>query len=220
MSDKLHEFEDAAIEVTWSKARCVHVAECVRGLPQVFQPGRRPWVMPDRAAADRVAEVVRRCPTGALHYERRDGGAPEAVPESNTVVPTPYGPLYLRGDIQVRGVDGATLLRDTRVALCRCGATKHAPVCDGSHWEAGFDDEGRIGTCDAAPVEETPGVPLRVTLEEGGPLWLAGPFSLGGMGRRAAPPLRIGEAWLCRCGRSGNKPFCDNSHEGIGRQGG
>ncbi len=209
MSDKLHEFENEAIKVTWSKARCIHVAECVRGLPQVFQPGRRPWVMPDRAAADRVAEVVRRCPTGALHYERRDGGAAEAVPESNSVVPTPYGPLYLRGDIQVRGADGATLMRDTRVALCRCGASKNRPFCDGSHWESGYRDPGVLGEGGSPPTAETPGT-LRITAGAGGPLYLEGRFLLasarGGQGRE------LGEASLCRCGRSGNKPFCDGSH--------
>lgn len=220
MDDKLYEYGTDRITVRWSRVRCIHAADCVRGLPLVFDAGRRPWVDPALASPDEVAEVVCRCPTGALHYERHDGGAPEKPPPVNTVTPERDGPLRLRGDIRIAAADGTPVLDDTRVALCRCGATKHAPVCDGSHWDAGFDDEGRIGTCDAAPVDETPGVPLRVTLEEGGPLWLAGPFSLGGMGRRAAPPLRIGEAWLCRCGRSGNKPFCDNSHEGIGRQGG
>ncbi len=217
MDDKLYEYGTDRITVRWSRVRCIHAADCIRGLSRVFDPGRRPWVDPALAPPDQVAEVVCRCPTGALHYERHDGGAPEAVPPENTVTPERDGPLRLRGDIRVAAADGTPVLTDTRVALCRCGATKHPPVCDGSHWEAGFDDDGRIGTCDAAPVTGTPGAPLHVTLVEGGSLWLAGPFTLAAMGAKAGPPLRIGEAWLCRCGRSGNKPFCDGSHKGAGR---
>ena len=217
MDDKLYEFQTDAITVRWSRVRCTHAADCVRGLPQVFDPGRRPWIEPALAAPDEVARVVCRCPTGALHYERHDGGAAEAVPPVNTVTLERDGPLRLRGGVHVFEVDGAPVLTDTRVALCRCGATKHAPVCDSSHWEAGFEDEGRLGECDAAPVPETAGGPLRVTLMEGGPLILDGPFKLVPARPGEQPPLRIGEAWLCRCGRSGNKPFCDGSHSGAGR---
>jgi uncharacterized Fe-S cluster protein YjdI len=50
------------------RGRCGHYAACVRGLPQVFDPTRRPWIRADLADAQAVAEVVRRCPAGALHY--------------------------------------------------------------------------------------------------------------------------------------------------------
>jgi CDGSH-type Zn-finger protein/uncharacterized Fe-S cluster protein YjdI len=217
MDDKLYEYATDRITVRWSRVRCIHAADCIRGLPRVFDPGRRPWIEPALAAPDAVAEVVCRCPTGALHYERHDGGAPEAVPPVNTVTPERDGPLRLRGDIRVVEVGGTPVLTDTRVALCRCGATKHPPVCDGSHWEVGFDDEGRLGEHAATPVPETTGVPLRVTLMEGGSLVLDGPFTLSPAEPDAQPPRRLGEAWLCRCGRSGNKPFCDGSHSGAGR---
>lgn len=72
MKDKLHGFEADAITVTWSKRRCIHAAECVAGLPRVFQPGERPWIKLDAAAAGTIAGIVRRSPTGALHYERQD----------------------------------------------------------------------------------------------------------------------------------------------------
>jgi CDGSH-type Zn-finger protein/uncharacterized Fe-S cluster protein YjdI len=220
MDDKLYEFKTDRITVRWSRVRCIHAATCIIDLPRVFDSSRRPWIDPAQAPPDEIARAVCRCPTGALHYERHDGGAPELTPPVNTVTPERDGPLRLSGDIRIAAADGTPVLEDTRVALCRCGATKHAPVCDGSHWEAGFDDEGRIGACDSAPAGETPGTPLQVTLVDGGPLWLSGPFRLGAMGGRAAPPLRIGEAWLCRCGRSRNKPFCDGSHAGVVRPGG
>ncbi|MFJ9569273.1 (4Fe-4S)-binding protein [Streptomyces bacillaris] len=63
-----------SITVTFEAGRCRHAAECVRGLPEVFDTARRPWIRPDAADAGRVAEVVRRCPSGALRYERAEEG--------------------------------------------------------------------------------------------------------------------------------------------------
>ncbi|MET8203716.1 (4Fe-4S)-binding protein [Micromonospora taraxaci] len=68
-------YEGQKITVTFEARRCLHAAECVRGLPEVFDPGQRPWIRPDGAEAERLAEVVRRCPSGALQYELVDGGA-------------------------------------------------------------------------------------------------------------------------------------------------
>lgn len=68
-------YEGNKITVTFEARRCLHAAECVRGLPEVFDTGQRPWIRPDGAEAERVAEVVRRCPSGALQYELVDGGA-------------------------------------------------------------------------------------------------------------------------------------------------
>ncbi|MCU4747469.1 (4Fe-4S)-binding protein [Streptomyces xiamenensis] len=66
-------YEGRSITVTFEAARCRHAAECVRGLPEVFDTARRPWIRPDGAEAGRVAEVVRRCPSGALQYAWVDG---------------------------------------------------------------------------------------------------------------------------------------------------
>ncbi|RDG35544.1 hypothetical protein DVH02_24845 [Streptomyces corynorhini] len=66
-------YRTRSITVTFEAGRCLHAAECVRGLPEVFDTAKRPWIRPERAPADRLAEVVRRCPSGALRYERTDG---------------------------------------------------------------------------------------------------------------------------------------------------
>ena len=41
----------SVIHVTFDGARCIHAAECVRGLPTVFDTKRRPWILPTAAAA-------------------------------------------------------------------------------------------------------------------------------------------------------------------------
>ena len=214
MSDRLHEFDSAGIRVTWSKRRCIHAAECVRGLPAVFQPGRKPWVMPERAGAGTIAEVVMRCPTGALHFERHDGGPAEPKPASNTIEPTRGGPLHLRGDLELLNADGTPLLRDTRVALCRCGQSRNKPFCDNSHLEADFLDRGEVFEGGVKPLEGEPTGPLRVTVSADGPLLVKGPVTVRSADHRVA--LVGGAASLCRCGNSGNKPFCDGSHLRVG----
>jgi uncharacterized Fe-S cluster protein YjdI len=121
-------YEGTRIDVTFDPARCLHAAECVRGLPEVFDTRKRPWIQPDGAAPDVVAEVVRRCPTGALHYAA-PGEAEEPV-QPTTVDARPGGPLFLRGDLRLRTEAGE--VSDVRAALCRCGATGNDPFCDAS----------------------------------------------------------------------------------------
>jgi uncharacterized Fe-S cluster protein YjdI len=65
------------VDVSFDPEVCRHAAECVRGLPAVFDTKRRPWIAPDGAPADQVVEVVGRCPSGALQIERY---APRAAP--------------------------------------------------------------------------------------------------------------------------------------------
>ena len=70
MSDR-KSYEGAEITVTFDAAVCQHSGNCVRGLPEVFDVRRRPWISPDDAPAARVAEAVERCPSGALRYVLR-----------------------------------------------------------------------------------------------------------------------------------------------------
>ncbi len=211
MNDKLREYTSEDITVTWSGARCIHFAACVRNLPDVFDTDQKPWIQPGQAAANRVADVVTQCPTGALHFVRKDGGAAERSKEYNTVHVAANGPLYLRGNIALYSPAGEVVLEDTRVALCRCGASGRQPLCDGSHKEA-FRDRGELGNVQLGDGE-VQGGRLEVSPAPKGPLQLHGPFELvGADGERE----RGERSALCRCGASGNKPFCDGSHRGIG----
>jgi len=131
-------YQNDAIAVYWEPSRCIHSGKCVGGLPQVFQPTARPWVAIDAAPADAIAEVVARCPSGALHFARLDAGPPEAAPAETTITPQPNGPLYMRGRVRIVAADGTVLREDTRMALCRCGHSQNKPFCDGSHHKIGF----------------------------------------------------------------------------------
>ena len=129
------------VEVSFDGDLCIHATECVRGLPAVFDRGRRPWVFADNAAAEEVSAVIERCPSGALQYRRLDGAPNEATGPVTTITPVGNGPLVLRGALLVRHRDG-THERLSRAALCRCGKSNNKPFCDNSHLAAGFQAAG------------------------------------------------------------------------------
>lgn len=203
------------VDVTWDRRLCIHVGECTRARGAIFEKDRKPWGDPDRAGADEVAEVVARCPTGALAVARRDGDAGEPAQERATVTAADRGPLFVRGDLSIEGAADDMPGVRRRAALCRCGRSSRKPFCDGSHEAAGFSDHGAVGT-GGTPQEdgEVRAGPLAVTPSPNGPLLVSGPFTLvSGSGR---PASRLGRAALCRCGGSSNKPFCDGTHTRIG----
>ena len=214
MSSKIHRYTSDDIDVTYDVKRCIHAAECVRGLPAVFNTRKRPWVQPVNANADMVAEVVLRCPSGALHYERKDGGAAESIPVHNTITPEVDGPLYVKGNIRIQTVDGELVYRDTRLALCRCGASENKPYCDRSHLRIEFKDEGKIEAKEVkTDSADEPGL-LTITTVPNGSLRLRGSFEI--ISADGQTQFRGTKAILCRCGKSGNKPFCDSTHKKIG----
>lgn len=209
---KIHSFSGEAIDVTYDPGLCIHVGECGRAENALFVGGRRPWCDPDAVELDEVLAVVDRCPTGALAARHKDGTPAPALPTRNTVTVANNGPLYLRGDLRIAGVDERSPGTRARVALCRCGASKNKPFCDNSHEKDAFIDRGAIGaTGDAA---EPPPGPLTVTPAVDGPLLLSGPVTLvAASGRIAWRGTRLA---LCRCGASKKKPFCDGSHRTVG----
>lgn len=126
------------ITVTYDIKRCIHARECVRRLPQVFDVDKRPWIQPDHASADEIAETIHHCPTGALQYTRHDGGLAEPIPEETTIQVRPNGPLFVRGNVKVTDANGTVLSDSVRVALCRCGQSENKPFCDSTHRKIGF----------------------------------------------------------------------------------
>src|SRR5688572_14524707 len=174
-------YDGKGIRVLWRAERCIHSKHCIRHLPDVFDDERRPWIDAAGAGADEIARVVALCPTGALAYERLDGQAGEQAEAPTRVVPSPDGPLHLRGRLRVETPEGELLAEATRLALCRCGATANPPFCDNSHKRVGFE----AGASDARPKAlaegNGSGGPLEVTTvvpTAGGPLRIRGDLRL------------------------------------------
>jgi CDGSH-type Zn-finger protein/uncharacterized Fe-S cluster protein YjdI len=213
---KMHEYKGKAVTVLYDDERCIHAKECVHGAPEVFNPQSKPWVTPDNAEAKTIAAVIRRCPSGALHYQAADSNLIERADPSNTLTIAPRGPLFLRGSFVVVTEDEKELLSDTRVALCRCGGSKNKPFCDNSHFAVAFDDPGDVAPGVDARKEMATSGKLRVVPTANGPLHLQGQITIRNASNQVI--FEGTETWLCRCGGSGSKPFCDRSHERTGFQ--
>lgn len=198
--------EEAVIR--FDGARCIHARQCVLVLPQVFRANvEGPWIHPDSASPEALMALAARCPSGAITVERLDSGPQEAPPAVNLVTVRENGPLALLGDLEIAG--GTR----TRATLCRCGASASKPYCDGSHTAAGFVASGEPATKASEPLAARDG---RVAVEPtpNGPLKLTGNLEvISGTGRTID---RKSRAFLCRCGHSADKPFCDGSHRKAG----
>lgn len=198
-----------AVTIRFDGKRCVHARQCILGQPRVFKantPGT--WIFPDEASAEAVAIVAHSCPSGAITYDRHDGGAQEMAPEVNVATVRENGPLAFRAPL---AIDGAAA--GFRATLCRCGASANKPYCDGSHVSAGFTASGEPVTQPGEPLAMRGG-PLSIDARPDGPLQVKGNLEItSGTGRTIA---RVTETWLCRCGGSANKPYCDGSHRRNG----
>ncbi len=103
------------ITVFFDSSRCIHAAECVRGLPEVFDVTARPWIRADHASAQELMEVISRCPSGALQFENANG-VPEIPATPTTFRLLQDGQLEVRGDLSFTNAGGETMF-GTRAIL-------------------------------------------------------------------------------------------------------
>ena len=209
----IFEYKGKAQTVTWDRRLCIHVGECGRAKGELFVTGRDPWCNPDLAEQGDAGDVVARCPTGALAVQDEAGNyVTEAAASDNEVLVANDGPLYVSGDLSIDGASDDMHSVSRRAALCRCGASKNKPFCDNSHRDIRFEDAGAVGEKGLAQIEA--GGPLEIKRIPDGPIEVSGNFSIrAGSGRKAWSGRK---AYLCRCGKSANKPFCDGAHNEAG----
>ncbi len=209
---KIYRYTGKEAVVTWDQGVCYHAQECVRGLPRVFDPKAKPWVNPDTADVEALKTTIARCPSGALKLYAPDGtllvASGPGASKSTTVNLRANGPYIFVGDIVLAGPAPKS---EVQVALCRCGQSKNKPYCVGTHYKVGFQAPGTL-PADAAPGAAAPGR-VTVTPTENGPLHCTGPLTLSGVDSRTTA---CSETWLCRCGGSQTKPYCDGTHKKNG----
>ncbi|MCB9744737.1 MAG: CDGSH iron-sulfur domain-containing protein [Alphaproteobacteria bacterium] len=199
-------YPGAEASVVYDRRRCMHAGECGRASKAVFDGQRHQWIDPDGAeSAEALQAIVHRCPTGALQLEVNGERVDAPAGARNEVIVSPDGPLYARGRFEINGQI------ETRVALCRCGASANKPFCDNSHVRLRFRDAGPVN---ADPGEDPGSGVVQVTTFDSGPIELKGPCLLRSASGRIA--RNDSPMYMCRCGNSKNKPFCDGSHNREG----
>ncbi len=131
--------------------------------------------------------------------------------QNNQVRVRANGPLLCSGDIEVYDADGQLLDQGDDIALCRCGHSHKKPFCDGSHRDAGFEDDGVFEDPKSEPLQGDGA--WKVTVRKNAMLLGAGPVTISGTGSCSTTRNKVA---LCRCGHSANKPFCDAQHRECG----
>jgi CDGSH-type Zn-finger protein/uncharacterized Fe-S cluster protein YjdI len=201
--------EGESLTLIYEGKKCIHSRFCVTGAPKVFLANvKGPWINPDAMDVERLVDISHQCPSGAIRYARKDGRPDETAPPVNLLRITENGPYHVRADIRLAGTAAGF-----RATLCRCGASKNKPFCDGSHHTIDFAATGEPLTesADMLPMRDGP---LEIDPQLDGPLVVRGNLEIiSGTGRVVA---RLEETKLCRCGGSQNKPFCDGTHARIG----
>jgi CDGSH-type Zn-finger protein/uncharacterized Fe-S cluster protein YjdI len=212
MSDKqVFDYPGSDIDVRWDRRLCIRIGECSGSAGNLFVGGRDPWCIPDNTTKAELREICERCPSGALTYTDKDG-TPESAPAENTLTVSYNGPLFLHGELQIEGAREDMPGLWFRAAVCRCGQSNIKPFCDNSHIAARFEDCGAVG--ERGSGVEAQGGPVKVRPITDGPLVLEGNLRIRASSGRLA--WEGTKTWLCRCGHSKNKPFCDGSHKAAG----
>ncbi len=199
--------------------KCIHSRHCVLSHPDVFVPNvQGEWIHPDAQPVDELIRVGQNCPSGAIRVVRNAastaaGEAPssDGLPLVNTLRVRENGPLAIEAELRFK--DQA--LPTPRATLCRCGQSNNKPYCDGSHVGAGFAATGEPASASFTALATRNG-PISILPQPNGPLRLVGNLEIvSGTGRTCN---KVDETYLCRCGHSNNKPYCDGSHKAAGFQ--
>jgi CDGSH-type Zn-finger protein len=136
---------------------------------------------------------------------------PRLLEIPNEALVSSAGPINLTGNITLVREDGSVSYAN-HLSLCRCGASKGKPICDGRHLDVEFLNSGRIQEASDTLHTERPSK-ITISIIKDGPITFKGKLRLhNNLGQECIKQRGA----LCRCGHSANKPFCDGSHDRTG----
>jgi CDGSH-type Zn-finger protein len=134
-AERARRYDGPGLTVHDDRGICEHAGFCGTAATNVWKMVKHSDSTDVRS---QMIAMIERCPSGALSYSL-DGGATDNEPDlPQRVAVTPDGPLFVTGGIPVTTSTGEELDPRNRRTLCRCGASKLKPLCDGTHAEVGF----------------------------------------------------------------------------------
>jgi CDGSH-type Zn-finger protein len=137
--DKATRYEGREVTIVNNPLLCSVAEYCHRELESVFNMHNDPWINPDGGTLENIKAVIEKCPSGALSYSIN--GQPQPVSDCDaTVTIEKNGPLRITGGIELKDVNWGQGASQEHYTLCRCGASRNKPFCDGSHLAINFDD--------------------------------------------------------------------------------
>jgi CDGSH-type Zn-finger protein len=130
-------FKGAELTVIDNVGVCCHAGACVHGAPSAFfrWEGDERISEPDNEEKQKIIDTIRQCPSGSLAYLLNDELRDEFFSEPEIFI-SEDGPLHVRGGVELNDDDKP--VSNNHYTLCRCGASKNKPYCDGAHKDAGF----------------------------------------------------------------------------------
>jgi uncharacterized Fe-S cluster protein YjdI len=152
--DILKEYATEDLIVYWKPKLCAHPGFCWKGLPQVFNPRKRPWVDMQAASPEEIINTINTCPTGALTYALPEGSKVDpqkaqgpgwvnyrkGEPAITRIKMLKNGPLMVEGPTEIYDTERKLIKQYHQFALCRCGFSSNKPFCDGAHIRQGWKD--------------------------------------------------------------------------------
>jgi len=138
--DRRDTYQGKKITVYDNRSICAHAGICTDGLPAVFHNREGSFVDPDGASVAEIIDIVNQCPSGALSYIIDDESETRLIDEASIQI-SPNGPYVLKGKVVLLDMSKGEGASESHSSLCRCGASKNKPFCDGSHWDINFTDD-------------------------------------------------------------------------------
>jgi uncharacterized Fe-S cluster protein YjdI len=138
MKDITKHYTNGELTIAWKPTKCIHAAECVKALPKVYDPERKPWIVAEGANTQDLKDQIAKCPSGALSYFMNGEENKEESKLETKIEVLENGPLIIYGTLKVTDKEGNAESKNKTTAFCRCGASRNKPYCDGAHIKAGF----------------------------------------------------------------------------------
>ena len=66
--ETVKEYTNGELTIVWKPKTCIHAAECVKALPNVYRAKEKPWIQIENATTQELKDQIKKCPSGALNY--------------------------------------------------------------------------------------------------------------------------------------------------------